>query len=344
MCRLLVYKGKTQIQLAHLLTRPAHSIINQSFDSRLRLDTCQINGDGFGVGWYESNPDQNDKSTPCIFTSVTPAWNNQNLARLAEKIKSSLVFAHVRASTAGVLSETNCHPWQFERLMWMHNGNISSFNKIKRRLQQSLRDEIFLHVQGNTDSEWAFALFLNQLDDPENGHFDHTTLKDAMLKTIGLLNTWAIEEGIDEPSLLNFAVTDGQSVICTRYISSKTEEAASLYFSSGTSFVEYKPGHYKMIKADKREDIVLVASEPLTFEKADWLTIPTNTCLVITPKLNVLLFPIKDQYYNVEQSKRQSHIIIPAPTNDHINGHASINGHINTATNGIPPNHGIPVI
>ncbi|CAG8805663.1 15169_t:CDS:2, partial [Dentiscutata erythropus] len=131
MCRLLVYKGKHPIQLAQLLTRPAHSIINQSFDSRLRLDTGQING------WYESNPDKNEKSTPCIFTSVTPAWNNQNLTRLAEKIKSSLVFAHVRASTAG-------------------------------------------------------------LDDPKNGHFDHTTLKDAMLKTIGLLNTWAIEEGIDE--------------------------------------------------------------------------------------------------------------------------------------------------
>ncbi|CAG8797587.1 27700_t:CDS:2, partial [Racocetra persica] len=53
--------------------------------------------DGFGVGWYKSNPDVT--STPCIFTSITPAWNNQNLSRLAEEIQSSLVFAHVRAST-----------------------------------------------------------------------------------------------------------------------------------------------------------------------------------------------------------------------------------------------------
>ncbi|CAG8544712.1 9911_t:CDS:1, partial [Diversispora eburnea] len=68
---------------------------------------------------------------------------------------------------------------------------------------------------------------------------------------------------------------------------------------------------------------------PLTFEKADWLTIPTNTCLVITPKLNVLLFPIKDQYYNVERSKRQIHIITTSPTNGHINDHTSINDHIN---------------
>ncbi|CAG8444146.1 14940_t:CDS:2 [Gigaspora rosea] len=201
-----------------LITRPAHSIINQSFDSRLRLDTLPVNGDGFGVGWYQSNP--NTTSTPCIFTSITPAWNNQNLSRLAEEIQSSLVFAHVRASTTGALSETNY--------------------------------ELFLFVQGNTDSEWAFALFLNQLEDPINGQFDHEMLKIAMLKTIDQLNNWAEEAGIHESSLLNFAVTDGHSVICTRYI-------------NRTRFTEYKPGHYKMTKADKREDIVLVASGTLLY-------------------------------------------------------------------------------
>ncbi|CAJ0914787.1 13556_t:CDS:2, partial [Entrophospora sp. SA101] len=209
-----------------------------------------------------------------------------NLSRLAEKIKSHLVFAHVRASNSGALSETNCHPWQYESLMWMHNGHIQDFYKIKRKLVQSLKEDIFLFVQGNTDSEWAFALFLNQLSDPKNGPFSHEILRSAMLKTIQQLNIWAEEEGINEPSLLNFAVTDGCSVVCTRYINCQTREAASLYFSSGTSFMEYKPGHYKMFKADKREDIVLIASEPLTFEKTDWLTIPSNTCIVVTPKLN----------------------------------------------------------
>lgn len=41
--------------------------------------------------------------------------------------------------------------------------------------------------------------------------------------------------------------------------------------------------------------------EPLTFEKADWLTIPTNNILVITPKLNVLLHPVKDKFYTDER-------------------------------------------
>ena len=92
MCRFVIYKGTAPVQLSHLLTRPCHSIINQAFDSRLRLDHRRpINGDGFGVGqpsglspcvtaplirhttgWYDCNYDEELGSQPCIFTSVTP--------------------------------------------------------------------------------------------------------------------------------------------------------------------------------------------------------------------------------------------------------------------------------
>ena len=131
MCRLLVARSRQHpMLLADLLTRPAHSIINQSLSSWLRMDSQPVNGDGFGVGWYDDDSSDTD-GTPCIFTSVLPAWNNVNLKRLAEKIKSRLVFAHVRASTGGSpSSETNCHPWNFKRLMWMHNGHIADFKKV----------------------------------------------------------------------------------------------------------------------------------------------------------------------------------------------------------------------
>ncbi|KAE8224672.1 hypothetical protein CF319_g2481 [Tilletia indica] len=297
MCRLLVFKSADAYQLSHIITKPAHSIINQAFDARLRLDaTRAVNGDGFGVGWYDAEPDPELGSAPCIFTSVTPAWNNQNLQRLAEKIKSPLVFAHVRASTSGALSETNCHPWRYGRLMWMHNGQISSFHLIKRRVLASLPDELFLLPQGHTDSEYAFAVFLSHLKEPCAGSFTWMELRDAMLATIRDFNRWAREAGVQEPSLMNFCVTDGASVVCTRYVSSRTEEAASLYFSSGESFYEHRPGAYRMVKANKREKVIVVASEPLTFEKADWLEIRTNTLLCITPKLNVLQERIMDEY------------------------------------------------
>ncbi|KAG8934491.1 hypothetical protein FRC03_007143 [Tulasnella sp. 419] len=299
MCRLLIYKGTSPIQLSHLLTRPSHSIINQAFDSRLRLDLRRpINGDGFGVGWYDSVEDEELGSQPCIFNSITPAWNNANLTRLAEKIKSPLVFAHVRATTAGSLSEDNCHPWHFDRLMFMHNGGIADFLLLKKRLQFSLPDELYNFPQGNTDSEWSFALFLSMLKDPHAEKFTPTELREAMLATISTLNTWAREAGITEPSLLNFCVTDGHTVVATRYVSSKKDEAASLYYSSGTTFDEYAPGgHYRMSKCDKRENIIMIASEPLTFEQADWMEIPTNTMIVVTPKMNLLQIPIIDEFH-----------------------------------------------
>lgn len=87
-----------------------------------------------------------------------------------------------------------------------------------------------------------------------------------------------------------------------------------------------------MVKADKREKIIVVSSEPLTFEKgvfrlwigathmrlvltdlyrhsaADWMEIPTNTLVCITPKMNVLQQPIKDEYYVAQQ---QAHLRSP---------------------------------
>ena len=88
------------------------------------------------------------------------------------------------------------------------------------------------------------------------------------------------------PSLLNFVVTDGHTVVATRYISSRTSEASSLFFSSGTSFDEFQEGGlYRMTKADKRESIIMIASEPLTFERSEWMEVKTNSMLVITPKV-----------------------------------------------------------
>lgn len=303
MCRLLIYKGKT-ITLADILTRPTHSIINQAFDSRLRIDTRRpINGDGFGVGWYSKEEEVSETGPgPCIFTSITPAWNNQNLVRLSEKTRSHLVFGHVRASTAGVLAEVNCHPFEFKTLMWMHNGGIANFNRVKRAMLSLLRDEYYLWIQGSTDSECAFALFLNCLHDL--GHlpsecvtFEATVLRQAMLDTIRKINELTDAVGVTEPSLLNFAVTDGTDVVCTRYVSSRTDEAASLFLSSGSNFHLYEAeGTYRMERRDKGQDIVLVSSEPITFQRADWVTVPTNSILTISNH-TVLLHPILDKYF-----------------------------------------------
>ncbi|KAK4113749.1 N-terminal nucleophile aminohydrolase [Canariomyces notabilis] len=323
MCRFLVYKGSDEILLSKLVLDPAHSILKQSFDSRLRLDTRrgQNNADGFGIGFYT---DPKLGAAPCLFTSTTPAWNCANLQRLASKTASRLIFAHVRATTEGSLSEDNCHPFCHGSLMWMHNGGLGGWKQIKRRLGERLADKWYLGVVGGTDSEWAFALFLDTLErmghdpssQPENG-FGPTVLRKAMLKTIAQINELIDNipesvihaENVDTRSLLNFAVSDGHSIICTRYVSSSTDEAASLYYSSGTLWETRAPTpgsqDYQMERSDKGADVVLVASEPLTFERENWVNVPTNSILTIHNQ-TVMVHPIIDRYYDRNPQHRRS--------------------------------------
>jgi len=294
--------------LSNLLTKPAHSIINQSFDSRLRIDHQPINGDGFGVGYYTLEDEKNELKSgkvtgPCVYKAITPAWNNLNLQRLAEKTRSRLIFAHVRASSYGVLSETNCHPFTYHNIMFMHNGGISNFRRIKRKLINHIEDEFFLTLQGSTDSECSFALFLDTLYkmgyDPKLDHIvPADILRQALVKIIQYIKNWVAELDVKDPdpSLMNFAVTDGDSIVVSRYVSSKVDEAASLYFSTGSKFIEVSPGQFKMERLNRSQDIIMVASEPLTFERGDWISVPTNSTITIK-KQTVMLHPIIDEYY-----------------------------------------------
>ncbi|ANB14104.1 glutamine amidotransferase subunit DUG3 [Sugiyamaella lignohabitans] len=104
---------------------------------------------------------------------------------------------------------------------------------------------------------------------------------------------------------MNFAVTDEHSVVVSRYVTSKTEEAASLHFSSGTRFFEYEPGQYRMERRDRGQNIVMIASEPLTFERSDWITIPTNTVVTVLDQ-TVLMHPIIDEYYQSDPALPRS--------------------------------------
>lgn len=296
-----------------------------------------VNGDGFGVGFYTDpklGPD------PCIFTSTLPAWNCENLERLASKTCSSLIFAHVRATTEGTLAETNCHPFQHGTLMFMHNGNIGGWKYVKRALAGSLADRWYLGVKGGTDSEWAFALFLDLMEreegvdpssDPGPEGFGQALLRRVLVRTIARINDFVREipgarGRVETRSLLNFAVSDGHTVVCTRYVSSKTDEPASLYFSSGTQWKEGKTkGHFRMERQDKGADIVLVASEPITFERSEylmseellvylltgpflidnWVSVPTNSVVTIH-KQTVLLHPILDEFYDEDLNHDRS--------------------------------------
>jgi ergothioneine biosynthesis protein EgtC len=279
MCRFLVYKGR-EIFMSELLLKAEQSLIMQSYKARERKEP--LNGDGFGVGWYAPEVDP----TPCVFTSTQPAWSNRNLARLSEKIRSTCFFAHVRAASHGTpVSEFNCHPFQYEQFVWMHNGKIANFPRIKRRLRESLDDDYYNLIQGTTDSEHAFAVFLNKLRD-HISDYSLTEIREAMLATIHQINAYQEHMQADDYSHLNFAVSDGHNIVVSRYSSRADSDPPSLYISSGDR-LEIRDGKYRMRPTTRHPNAVIVASEPLTGDRSDWQPVAKNHLVSISPELHI---------------------------------------------------------
>ena len=285
MCRLLAFLGKST-RLSELVMEPRHSIVKQSFKAKERTEP--LNGDGFGVGWY--TPKLSDE--PGLFTSVTPAWGNRNLQRIASKIESSCIFAHVRAASEGLLiSELNCHPFQYRNLMWMHNGFIPAFNKIKRRLRRFLDDHLYDWLKGSTDSEHAFALLLHFLPKDVEG-CNAQDWKSAMLKMIMQLEEWSREVGEKEPITANFALTDGSAILMCRYVSREGAKAESLYYIRGDYFECIGGKGYMRDEEKGQINSTIIASEPLTEDTKGWEPIPTNHCVIIEKDQSMQMFAI----------------------------------------------------
>ena len=223
--------------MSDLITKPEQSLIRQSLKAREREGP--LKGDGFGVGWYMPEIDP----TPCVYNDLRPAWSNRNLHRLAGKIRSACLFAHVRAASGGMtVSEANCHPFEYDCFLWMHNGGVAEFGRIKRRLRASLDDEFYDLIQGTTDSEHVFALFLNKLA-PHMQDYSSQILADTMTATIVRLNEWPEEAGIGRESRYKFAVTDGQNIIANRYVTDPSKAPHSLYYAGGGAFEAVEGSH-----------------------------------------------------------------------------------------------------
>jgi ergothioneine biosynthesis protein EgtC len=282
MCRFLTYAG-APLLLADLLYRPTNSLIMQSYHARERAEP--LNGDGFGVGWYVPDVDP----TPCVQRSISPAWSNHNLQNLAAKTRASCLFAHVRAATPGMMvAEVNVHPFNYDRFMWMHNGSIAGFHQIKRRLRDHLRDEFYDMIQGTTDSEHAFALFLNSLRVPF-GEASGEELRRALVETIKQLNEWTHAANVTETSYYNFAVTDGHAIVVSRYATGENVHGASLHYSRGRQFECLPDGACDMhaVKGEELAAAVIISSERLTDEPDDWPDVPDNHTIMVTPDSTV---------------------------------------------------------
>jgi glutamine amidotransferase len=254
MCRWMAYSG-TPVLLEELLYKPKHSLIDQSLHSTMGAETT--NGDGFGVGWYGVG------DTPATYRSIEPAWNERNLRDLAAHVESGLVFAHIRASSGSPVQQTNCHPFRYGRWLWMHNGLIADFHKVKRELVLAVDPSLYASIEGSTDSEVFFylALTLGLEDDPPG----------AVERAVGLIEGVGRRAGVAHPIQMTVATTDGVRLWGFRY--SSEGKSRTLFYSTRVDTLREQHPEVAVLQRLSDESR-LVVSEPLGDLAGAWNEVP----------------------------------------------------------------------
>jgi predicted glutamine amidotransferase len=263
MCRWMAYSGEP-ILAEDLLIRPKHSIIDQSLHAELGGVTT--NGDGFGIGWYGTG----NGTTPAVFKSTHPAWNDQNLREIATQIRTPLLFAHVRASSGTPVQQSNCHPFRFGRWLWMHNGSLAGFRAVKRDLLMAVDASLYPQIEGSTDTETLFflALTFGLTDDPPA----------AVARAVGFVEDVGRRNGVEYPVHMTVATSDGESIWVFRYSSEKA--TSSLYYSADVSQVRRL---YPELDVLDRvgPDTRLIVSEPLRDLPGAWNEVPEGSWALV---------------------------------------------------------------
>ncbi|HSA53903.1 MAG TPA: class II glutamine amidotransferase [Yinghuangia sp.] len=269
MCRWLAYTG-TPIHLDELIYKPAHSLIDQSRHARLGVETT--NGDGAGIGWYPDERYATDSEfvEPAVFRATGPAWSDRNLHELSRCVRSPLFFAHIRASTGAAVQETNCHPFRHQNWLWMHNGAINGFARLKRDLAMAVDPSLYAEIEGSTDSELMFylALTLGLKSD----------VPGSVERMIGLIEAVADRHGVPNAVQMTVAVSDGTGLWAFRY--STERHSRSLFYS--TEINTLRAMHPEIKVLDKvSPDTRLVVSEPLGDLTGAWNEVPESSYGVV---------------------------------------------------------------
>ncbi|GAA5912043.1 class II glutamine amidotransferase [Sporobolomyces salmoneus] len=295
------------------------------------------NIDGFGIGWYSETPSTHQVYStprqrvahpdmlPAAYKCISPPLHDYNLQSLANAIESKVVFGHIRAATNGTVQLPNCHPFQWGRFLFQHNGCIGRFADIQLELMNLVGPRARSFVKGTTDTEWLAALFFHFLDPSDDAtwldEFSLDEQLDALTRTLAtVINLVEKEKGgyvdTDTDELVgwfsaNLAITDGDKLIALRFAyPCEHREAPSLYWSNtvGPTFDRKYQDH-----PDGGVDIgnrlgkthqghIVVASEPMTKDEMEWNLMPQQT-VVVVDEGETKLFRVKSSCWQSPRGK-----------------------------------------
>jgi len=227
---------------------PSHSLFRQSWEPK-EMDEAVLNADGFGFGWV------NQSNKAAIYTNTSPIWSDTNLTSLSDALRSRYWLANVRSATPGQqITQTNTQPFKIDQILFTHNGYIENFNpKIRSSFHDILDPSIQAGIEGNTDSEYLFALLRQQL-------IETPDITQGIRNMLSGLSDIITEEKV----LINLIVGDETRFYVLRH--AINGQCPTLYFS---------------IDEDLFPGAIIIASEALT-ESGKWQVVPEHSVTTIS--------------------------------------------------------------
>jgi glutamine amidotransferase len=195
MCRLFGFRSVVPSQVHRSLLAAENALGVQS----------NAHPDGWGVAYYVDG-------SPHITKSPATALGDSLFHRLSGVVSSETVLAHVRKATQGKNNVLNCHPFQYGRWTFAHNGDIPEFERFRATLREEISPKLRRFVLGDTDSEVLFFVLLSQLSNygPLSRPLAIEELVEALRTTIQI-----VRGIVGEPQglFLTVMLTDGQSFV-----------------------------------------------------------------------------------------------------------------------------------
>jgi glutamine amidotransferase len=258
MCRWLAYTGSS-VNIEHLILQGTNSIVTQSLTSHLGAEPT--NGDGFGVGWWADGSDQ-----PSRYRSTEPAWNDINLRDITNHLYSRMTLTHVRAAIGSPVQLNNCHPFQHDEWLFVHNGYIGGYDAIRRQLLIDVDPKYFNDIGGTADSEVLFYLAMGY------GLPEHP--QRAMELATGHVEQAQRDAGIEPELQLSIGFGNGTDLYALRY--SPNETPRTLFHSNSKQEVAKLYPDLPRLEEISNTSRMIV-SEPLTELEGIWVEIEPSS-------------------------------------------------------------------
>ncbi|MBS2032740.1 MAG: class II glutamine amidotransferase [Deltaproteobacteria bacterium] len=198
MCRLFALRADSPRSVFQPLWAAPNALARQSTE----------HPDGWGIAHLKANRIQ-------VLRKAEAAHDSAAFRNRARDVRSELVVAHIRKASVGSNTVVNTHPFRHAGWVFAHNGTVRKFDERRRAVEKRIAPKLRSKLEGDTDSERCFLLFLTELGREARG--DVLERAGRALARVAAYTRETDPPGVPRPSVANFIATDGDALLALRY-------------------------------------------------------------------------------------------------------------------------------